>query len=253
MEAYLNLSVANVIFYAVVLFGASYVRGFSGFGFTAVLMIGLTMILPVADIVPLSIALEVLASFGQSLSIVRQVDWRKLGILLTTGILFTPVGIYLLAVVPDLALRNLVLILIFVSSIYLIFSHRQMQTVPLRVFAIAGSAIGIVNGATALSGLALALFFSVSNESPRKMRATMIAFLFLADLWACGILLTSGFYEDETIHRILFSLPILGVGVWLGSVRFASAQPESYRTAVLWLLLLLSFLGIVFATAAIFS
>jgi hypothetical protein len=253
MEAYLSLSVPNTIWCAVVLFAASYIRGFSGFGFTAVLMTGLTLILPVTEIVPLSIALELAASLGQSFTIMRHVDWRKLTILLATGALCTPIGVYLLALLPDLALRNLVLIFIFGSSIYLIFSREHLRAFPLRAYALAGSAIGIVNGATALSGLVLALFFSFTDESPAKMRATMIAFLFLADFWAGGILLASGFYESVTIHRVLFSLPLLGLGVWLGSIHFASVGSDTFRAAILWLLLLLSVLGIVLVIAAQFA
>lgn len=253
MEIYLNLSVPSTVWCAVVLFAASYIRGFSGFGFTAVLMTGLTLMLPVAEIVPLSIALELAASLGQSFTIMRHVDWRKLGILLTAGILCTPVGVYLLALLPDLALRNLVLIFIFGSSIYLIFSREHLRTFSLGAYALAGSTIGIVNGATALSGLVLALFFSLSDVSPAKMRATMIAFLFMADIWAGGILLASGFYESVTIHRILFSLPLLGLGVWLGSIHFAYVGSETFRTTVLWLLLLLSALGIVLVIAAQFA
>ena len=253
METYLNLSVPGTIWCAIVLFAASYIRGFSGFGFTAVLMTGLSLIFPVAEIVPLSIALELVASLGQSFTIMRHVDWRKLSILLATGALCTPIGVYLLALLPDLALRNLVLVFIFASSIYLLFSRRQLRTFPLRVYALVGSAIGIVNGATALSGLVLALFFSLSDESAAKMRATMIAFLFLADFWAGGILLASGFYESVTIHRILFSLPLLGLGVWLGSIHFASVESDTFRATVLWLLFLLSAAGIVLVLSAKFA
>lgn len=253
MEVYLNLSVHNIIWCAIILFVASYIRGFSGFGFTAVLMTGLTMILPIVEIVPLSIALELAASFGQSFTIIRNVSWRKLGILAATGTLCTPIGVYLLVQLPDLALRILVLMFIFGSSIYLIFLREHLRTYSLRTYALAGSVIGIVNGATALSGMVLALFFSLTDEHPARIRATMIAFLFLADFWAGGILLASGFYVSVTIPRILFSLPLLGLGVWLGSIHFASVRPETFRVAVLWLLLLLSVLGIVLVMTAKFA
>lgn len=249
MNTFLDMSFTGIAWYALVLFGASYIRGFSGFGFTAVLMIGLTMIMPVAEIVPLSVALELIASSGQSVTIFRYVDWRKLAVLLATGVLCTPLGVLLLTLIPDLALRAFVLVFIFGSSIYLIFSRRHHQTFSLGNYLLAGAVIGVANGATALSGLALALFFSLTDESPKKVRATMIAYLFLADIWAGGILLASGFYTGDTFWRVAVSLPLLGLGVWLGSKHFASVRPDTFRTVVLWLLLTLSFAGI-FVTAA---
>lgn len=250
MDTFLDMSLTSIVWYAFVLFGASFVRGFSGFGFTAVLITGLTMIMPVERIVPLSIALELMASLGLLFTIFRHVDWRKLGVLLATGILCTPLGVFVLSQVPDLALRSFVLFFVFGSSIYLIFSRRNQDAASLRTYALAGAVIGLVNGATALSGLALALFFSLIDENPVKMRATMIAYLFLADIWAGSILLGSGFYDRETIHLVLVSLPLLGLGVWLGSKQFGSIRPETFKRSVLWLLFILSGMGIFFAVSS---
>lgn len=245
MESFLDLPVPHAIWYATVLLAASYIRGFSGFGFTAVFLTGLAFILPVVEIVPLSIALELAASSGQAHGIVRHVKWRELGILLATGIVCTPIGIYLLGYFPDVTLRVMALAFIALSSLFLVFSKRRPIRFSPASYAAAGSAIGIINGAAALSGLVLALFLSLSDERATQMRATMIAYLFAADLWACSLLIAAGYYDSVTITRAAVSVPLLALGVWLGSRQFASAQPGAYRTSVLWLLLSLSVVGLV--------
>jgi hypothetical protein len=68
----------------------------------------------------------------------------------------------------------------------------------------------------------------------------MIAYLFAADLWAGGLLVSSGFFDETTIARIIASLPLLALGIWLGSRQFRSADPEGYKRFVLWLILALS-------------
>lgn len=244
MENILTLPVPYAIWYAMVLLAASYIRGFSGFGFTAVFLTGLSFILPVHEIVPLSIALEIAASAGQARGIVHHVKWRDLSILLTTGIVCTPIGIYFLGYFNDQTLRVVALAFVFLSSVLLVFSHRRPFRFSTGSYALAGSAIGIINGAAALSGLVLALFFSLSDERAAKMRATMIAYLFAADLWAGALLVGSGYYDGVAVIRAAVSLPLLAVGVWLGSRHFASARPDSFRKAVLWLLLSLSALGL---------
>ena len=112
-------------------------------------------------------------------------------------------------------------------------------------------AIGLINGATALSGLVLALFFSLSKDQPAQIRATMIAYLFVADFWAGGVLLVSGFYDGVILARVLVCLPILGLGVWIGSRQFTSVSPDGYKKIVLWLLLALSSSGLVLFLAQI--
>lgn len=245
METFLNLPTLSATWCAAVLLLASYVRGYCGFGFTGVLMIGLSMMMPIAEIVPLSIALEILASSGQAYGVFRDVNWRRLGILATTGFVGTPVGVFLLGAFPDASLRPVALSFVVVSSAYLIFSKQRARHFSTRSYAMAGLTIGVVNGATALSGLALALFLSLSDDRPAQIRATMIFYLFLADFWAGGILLASNFYDTTTAFRILDALPLLALGVWLGSRQFAAAEPATFRRAVLWLLLVLSALGLI--------
>ncbi len=248
MTTILALSFPELIWCGFVLFVASFIRGFSGFGFTAILFVGLTFSLPVIEIVPLSIALEVIASIGQARGIYSDIRWKSLGVLLITGFIGTPIGFYLLRELPEAPLRVTGLVLIMVASIILIFSRNRLLGLSLWSLALAGFAVGIVNGATALSGLVLALFFTLTDEKVARIRATMISYLFFADIWAGGILISSGLYDDLAINRILATLPLLGLGVWLGSKRFGTTHPKNFRTAVLWLLLVLSACGLLLLT-----
>lgn len=244
MSLMLSLSTPETIWCAAVVFVAACVRGFSGFGFTAILMTGLTPTLPISQIVPMSIALEIAASAGQASGILRNVHWRKLGILLLAGFVGTPLGVYALGAMADQMLRLIVLIFILGSSAYLIWSRRPPACFGLSTYAGVGFAVGVINGATALSGLVLALFFSLSGDQPAEIRATMIAYLFVADLWAGGVLLASGFYAPTTMMRALVALPILALGIWLGTRLFSSTTPGDYKRVVLWLLVVLSGSGL---------
>ncbi|WP_170608750.1 sulfite exporter TauE/SafE family protein [Ruegeria arenilitoris] len=245
MENLLDFPSGQALWYAVILLMASYIRGFSGFGFTAIFFAGLTFILPVIEIVPLSIALELTASSAQMSGILKHIKWRELGILLATGITCTPIGVYLLGHIDDQTLRLTALVFVFASSLYLVFWRARLRRFSPSMYALVGSAIGVINGATALSGLVLALFFSFSNERAAEMRATMIFYLFAADVWAFFLLIEAGYYDSVSIIRAVASLPLLAIGLWLGTRHFAAVGAESYRTIVLWLLLLLSTAGLV--------
>lgn len=239
-----DLSPTALVWCGFVLFTAASIRGYAGFGFSAVLMAGLAFVLPVAQIVPLSLALEVLASIGQIRGIFTDIDKRRLGVLLITGFVGTPIGVYLLDVFPDEQLRISILLFIFLTSVVLILSNKRLFVMSLVLFGIAGFVAGVVNGATALSGLVLALFFTITGEKAAVMRATMIAYFLLTDLWAGGILLLTGHYDTVTISRTLWALPLLVLGVWLGSKYFESAKTDSFRPYVLFLLVTLSATGL---------
>ena len=244
MEIALGLSGYDLLWSTLVVLVASFIRGYSGFGFSAVLMAGLALRLPAIEIVPLSIALEVFASTVQARRIYAHINWRPLAVLLLAGVIGTPVGVYLLGVLPDEPMRIAVQMFILITSVFLVFSKERPFDASLMLYAGVGLVAGVVNGATALSGLVLALFFTYSGERAAVMRATMIAYFFVTDLWTGGLLFASGHFDAQTVTRIIAALPLLGVGVWIGSNRFTSANPASFRNYVLGLLLALSSIGL---------
>lgn len=241
----LGFSLGELAWCGAVIFVAAFVRGYSGFGFSSVLMAGLTLVLPASAIVPLSVTLEVLASIGQARGVRSDIDKRQLMALLLAGLIGTPVGVLILAEVPAEPLRILILVFIFAASLVLLSSRERLFTMSSPAFVLAGFVAGLVNGATAMSGLVLALFFTLTGVRPAVMRATMIAYFFVTDIWTCGILAISGFFDDTTFLRVGAALPLLGLGLWLGTSRFRATPPQTFRIYVLWLLILLCVLGLV--------
>ncbi len=244
MPEELGLSLNELAWCGVIVFAAALVRGYSGFGFSSILMAGLTLVLPAIAIVPLSVALEVLASIGQARGIWSHIDKPRLTVLLIAGLIGTPIGVLVLASVPGEPLRVMILLFIFAASLVLLFSRRRFFEMSPPAFVMAGFVAGVVNGATAMSGLLLALFFTLAGVRPTVMRATMIAYFFITDIWTCGILATTGFFDRTTVLRVVVSLPLLGLGIWLGTSRFRATPPQAFRTTVLWLLILLCAAGL---------
>ncbi|MDH3196545.1 MAG: sulfite exporter TauE/SafE family protein [Hyphomicrobiales bacterium] len=240
----LELGPAGFAFLALVILAASFVRGYSGFGFSAVLVAGLTLILPPAEVVPLSIGLEVVASLGQARGIWADIDRRRLMVLLIAGLIGNPLGVWLLVAIPVEPLRLALLSFIALASILLMVMPRAHTDLSLALLAGGGFAAGVVNGATALSGLVLALVFTLAGIRPAVMRATMIAYFFVTDLWTGGVMTAAGLVDQTTVLRVIAALPFLALGVWLGSRRFLATPPATFRVLVLWLLIGLSLIGL---------
>lgn len=240
----LNLPPYALVLAAVVIFVASFARGYSGFGFSAILMVGLLPVLPAAQLVPLSIALEILASCSQAPRILHDINRRFLAILLLASLLGAPAGVFLLSYFPEQQLRLGVYGIVFVSTaLMLLSSWRPFSVTTIGLF-LAGLLAGAVNGATALSGLVLALFFTSSTIASHTMRATMIAYLFFTDVITGGMLVAADHYDVLTFWRILAATPVMLAGIWLGSRHFLSTPAESFKTRVMWLLLLFCIAGV---------
>lgn len=237
----------DLLIAAGVIFAAALLRGYSGFGFSTLLMAGLIFRFPASQIVPLSIALEIIASLGQARGIRAYIDRRALTFLLVAGLAGNPIGVVVLSHLPDAPLRIAVHVVILVATAALLFRPTRPVSRRAPVLVVAGFVAGVVNGATALSGLMLGLFLSATDIDARAMRATMIAYFFVTDIWAGGLLAMAGHYDRGTLVAILAAVPILALGVWLGGRAFATTASALFRRRVLWLLLGLSATGLGFA------
>ena len=74
----LDLTLINFIFFCGIIFLASFVRGFSGFGFSASSISLLSFILPPKEIVPIILLLEIVASFFMIPSIWKKINTKKM-------------------------------------------------------------------------------------------------------------------------------------------------------------------------------
>lgn len=245
IESVLNLSISAQIWVAVIVFIASFVRGYSGFGFSAIFMAGLLPVLPAAQLVPLSILLEILASSSQAPRILTDINRRFLFILLCASLVGAPIGVFLLSFFSERSLRFAVYGVILCSTLALLLLRSRPQTITPTGLVLAGFVAGVVNGATALSGMVLALFFSSSTIGTRTMRATMIAYLFFTDVITAGMLWFAGHYDTQTLFRGMAVVPVMLAGIWLGSRHFFKTPAESFKTRIMWLLLLFCVAGVV--------
>src|SRR6516165_9384811 len=65
---------------------ASFARGYSGFGFSAILVGSWSLVAPPSLPVAVAVMLEVGASIMQAASVWRHVDWRRIGLLLAGAV-----------------------------------------------------------------------------------------------------------------------------------------------------------------------
>ncbi len=164
--------------------GAGVVRGFSGFGFSALTVAGLALFVPPASVVPAVLALEVLASVTLMRSALRDADRRWLAWLLAGNAVFIPVGLALLAWLPEVTMRLLVGALLLASALGLLAAGERSWPATPALRAATGAFSGLLNGVTASGGVAAALLMTAARVPPAALRGTMISFLLFAGAYA---------------------------------------------------------------------
>ncbi len=233
-----------------IVFGAGIVRGFAGFGFSALSVAGLALLVSPARVVPAIFMLEVLASISLLRSAAPDIDWRWLVWLVAGNALALPLGTLVLAWLPEAPLRLLIGLLLVLAAGLLRrgVALALAPTAPTRLAV--GLVSGFVNGVAAIGGIAVAVLLSTAQIAPAVMRATMIALFLFTDLYAlaASAVVSAGapvaLLGIDTVRWAIWLAPAMLAGIWVGQRSFAGVSPAQFRRHVLNLLMLIAAISV---------
>ncbi len=236
------MSWAPLAFAIPVIFLASIVRGYSGFGFSLLSITALSLVYSPAEIVPSIFMLELAASLHLLPSIWRDIHWRSLLPLILGCLVATPFGVWALAAVPAPPMQIAMSLFVLVAVV-LMAKGFALKSMPGAIASTAaGAASGLANGAFGIGGPPVILFYFASPAGNIAGRASLIAFFLATDVIGLANQGPHGLVTWEAVTRALFFLPVLIVGVWLGARGFKTANPETFRRYVLVILAVLAIL-----------
>ena len=242
--SYFQLSLVEIYFIIFTVLIASIIRGFNGFGFSAICISGFSFILPAIEIVPIIIALEVIISIFMIPYIWNKIDWKFVFKLLTGIIIGSPIGLYLLKHLNPQTTHLSVCLLIIFFSILLMkgFSSQKINNNYGKLFT--GIVSGTLNGLTTLGGMPVALFLLITSIQPSVIRGSLAALFFLTDIYAFILSFFAGIVDMTTIYRVAPLIIILPIGVFIGNKFFVKSKEETYRKVVFYFLISISIFGI---------
>ena len=165
-------------------FGAGFVRGYTGFGFSALVVATHSLVLPPAQVVPSAFLMEIAASLHMLPLVWRKITWRKVATLGVGAVLGMPVGLWLIAQLPVLEVRLIVYAVLLAFTLLLLWGM-QLKTHGGSALTLGtGIASGLANGLAAVGGLPVVLLFLATPMGVATSRATLVAYLFAGDVYA---------------------------------------------------------------------
>lgn len=227
------------------LFLASLARGYSGFGFSAVLVSSWSLVGVPARAIGVALLLEVIASCVQAFSVWRDIPWRRVVFLLIGAALGTGPGVLLLSSVPAETLKLGLSLFVLAAALLLLRGWKLRKKANDKGAFAVGIASGVANGAVGMGGLPVALFLTADGDSPAKIRAAVTAYFFLLDVMGLTFLFNAGLIDQDTIKTAGLAFPVLIIGMTLGTRHFMGATPEGFRRITLLMLILIALAGII--------
>ena len=236
----LPFSAGQVSACILVVFLTAIMRGYTGFGFALVAVPLLALIADPVTAVPMVLLLEVVGSLQLLPGLWRAAHLRSVLLL---------VGGAAVACLPQKAFDGLVLATTCALAAGLEASREPGAPATFGV----GILSGLLNGAAAMSGPPVVLFYLNAQTAMHVGRASIVLYFLLSDTVAIGFAGASGLMGASTILLAAVTVPALFVGQVIGTRLFRSALQRHYRIVAIVILLAVSGFAIVQSVHALWG
>lgn len=227
----------ETVFIVGIVFGASIIQALVGFGFGLISVPLMIFVVDLPTAVVTATAVSTVSCAVQWWES-RAVDAREMSRrLVLSALIGMPFGLWLLSNI-DARPMKFALGVVVLFGVFLTVKGFNLQRLP-KIFDYAmGLIAGVLSTATSTNGPPLVFLLQARHYEPKDFRAvlnrvfTILNFLTLV-MFAIAGKLTSG-----SLQLALFSIPVMGVGVFLGTRLRTKINPDNFRNLVTGLLLL---------------
>lgn len=238
-----DLTVLSAVWIGLAALVSAFVRGYSGFGFSALLIAASGVVTNPLHFVAVVVILETLMSVQAWRGLAHHVDWGRVLPLLAGAAVGLPIGLWALTSIPENAARAVISGYVLVMCAILMAGWRMSRPASRTQTLAAGVVSGLAN-APGMGGLPVAAFFAAQPIPAAAFRATLVAYFPLLDLYSAPLYWAHGLVTADTFMATLWLLPPVLLGNWLGSRHFLTTDPQDFRRTAIGLLAALAALGL---------
>ena len=239
-----DLGPMALLWMAIAILIAAFVRGYSGFGFSAMLIAASSLVTNPLNFVAVVVILETAMSLQAAKGAGPDIDWRRVGWLLAGAAVGLPLGLWVLTGVSEDTARAVISAYVLVMCGVLLLGWRLRAEVRGPGNAVAGLVSGLAN-APGMGGLPIAAFFAAQPIQAAVFRATLIAYFPLLDVYSAPLYWYAGLVTWDTLWASLIALPLTALGNWLGGRHFLNTDPQDFRRFAIMLLAGLAVMGLI--------
>lgn len=222
---------------------AAFVRGYSGFGYSAMVITASAVVTNPLNFVAVVVVAEAVMSVQSWSGLSRDVDWSRVKWLLAGALIAMPVGLWGLSYVSEDGARAVVSVYVLTMCLILLAGFRMSHEAGTLPTFVTGLASGLAN-APGMGGLPVAAFFAAQPMAPAVFRATVVAYFPLLDIFSAPMYWLAGLVTMDTLWASLIVLPLTLLGNWLGGRHFFNTDPQDFRRFAILLLAGLAALGL---------
>ena len=239
-----DMTYGAAAFLAVACLIAAFVRGYSGFGFSALVVSASALVMNPMHIVGVVMICEFLMTFQQWRGVRADVDWRRVAALMIGAVVGLPLGLWGITRVGDDTERAIIAVYVLVMCVVMLRGWRITRPQGFGPHLGVGVFAGMAN-AVGMAGLPVASYFTAQGVAAGVFRGTLIAYFAVLDLFSIPVMWGSGIIVWDTVKVAAAALPIIGIGIWAGGRHFLATDPQDFRRFAIGLLAVLAVMNLI--------
>ena len=240
-----GLPPTDLLIVVTAVFIAGLIRGFAGFGLSAVVMASAAVIIPPIELIPMCFLLEGAASLAMFRGGMAHANMKIVWGLVLCSAIGLPLGLLATTSVDVETSRNLALSLILALTLAQFLRLRPAFLSTPKGLYISGLTAGIATGLASVGGMVIALYVLAGDTKPKQMRASLVMFLCISMVTSLVWLIVYDVMNMQAVWRGVIMAPVVLLGVFAGTWLFRPSYEHLYRAACLTLLVVLSATGLI--------
>ncbi len=247
------ITAGNIILLSLIIFTASVVRGFTGFGLALVAVPLIQFLMPVTDTAVFIAMVNFVFSLLYYRRSSRVISGQPLGAMaLWTGVGVAAGTLILKFVNPAYIQLGWGVLIIFI--VYALFRGFNFHIgSDKRALTLSGLLGGTLAGATGITGPPVAVILSSMKTPKEKFNAVISVFILFAVSYALVFYLITGLVRKETLLLALCTLPALLAGLYTGDRLVARISQKAFTNIVYIVLVIMGLITLFKGAKALFG
>lgn len=222
---------------------AGAVKGFTGFGGPAIMVLSLTQFYSPASVLAVVLLVEYAASLQLAVGAIRQTRWRMAAPLTLASLVTIPIGIDFLQTIDPIMMKRGIALVTGLCVCVMLFNFRYKREAPLLISIAVGLMGGAIIGATMIA-LPIMIYIFAGPSNATEARANAITWGLFG---GAGLIIVFALKDlinlDHLWQAALITVFYMG-GAFVGARAFKRASEKLFRRVVLLSLLGLSIIGV---------
>lgn len=236
-----------------IIFLASFLHGLAGFGFVLLALPALAMFLDIKVVIPLVILVGCSINLILLIQLWHHFEKEKIYPLIIGALPGIAIGAFVLKIVNENIIRlvlGAVLIFYAIFGLFVRFSNKNLKDGWAYLY---GFLAGCFGGAIGAIGPPIVVYASLQSWNKDKIKAMLQGFLFLSGILIVVFQALIGITTVTVLVYYGISLPIIVVGVYLGTILYGRIEEALYKRIILTVIGLMGIFMIYKAAEQVFS